>query len=166
MEEWPLTHQELIAAKPLLKQKVSFLDVARQSSRKVETCWHKSFTHRCVCPFHASGLERTPSLYFSEKTKKFHCFACDVHGDLFDFIGLVEGKPWFSVVLDLLDVSDIDTDQIDIADIENTVSHDTVYRLNFGLALRFRDYLKEFEGTDLFAQLNDALYKMLNTRYI
>jgi hypothetical protein len=168
MEDWPLSSQELIAAKPLLNQKVSFLDVARRASRRIEPCWHKDFTHKCVCPFHASGMERTPSLYFSEKNKVFHCFGCDAHGDLFDFIGLVEGQPWFVVVQNLLHGSEIDTDQIDVSELENVVSYDTVYELNYGLAIRLRDYLEDLRGKSFYKEEKkwvDATFKKIDERF-
>lgn len=40
------------------------------------------------CPFHA---DKTPSFSVSEEKGLFHCFGCGESGDVFDFIGKLEG---------------------------------------------------------------------------
>ena len=169
MEDWPLSFQELYAAKALLYEKMSFLDVARRCAHKIMPCWHKDFTHICACPFHAGGEERTPSLYFSEKTKVFHCFACDAHGDLFDFIGFAEGRPWNSVVTDLIDSSNIQESEIDLAEVElNTVSYDVVTEIDFDLSMMLRDYLKSLKDTPAYSdetQWVDRTFGKMDERF-
>ena len=47
-----------------------------------------------LCPFHA---ERTPSFQVSPRWQNFKCWGCGVAGDVFDFIGALEGLksgPW------------------------------------------------------------------------
>ena len=36
-----------------------------------------------LCPFH---MERTPSFTVYPQEARFHCFGCDAHGDIFDFL--------------------------------------------------------------------------------
>jgi DNA primase len=169
MEEWPLSLTELYAAKALLYPKMSFLDVVRRCSRQVTFIGESNFTHVCTCPFHADGEERTPSLKFSEKTKKFRCFACDVYGDIFHFIGLVEGRSWQPVVQAMLRNSDIQESQIELAEFEmNTVRYDIVYEINFDLSLTFRDYLQSFIGHPAYdeeKQWTDQMFVKIDERF-
>lgn len=37
------------------------------------------------CPFHANGVERTPSLHVAEDDSGWYCFACDAGGGIIDF---------------------------------------------------------------------------------
>lgn len=169
MEEWPLSLKELYAAKALLYRKMSFLDVAKRCAHKITPCYHKDFTHTCACPFHAGGEERTPSLYFSEKTKVFHCFSCDAHGDLFDFIGFIEGRPWNTIVRDLVDTSNIEESEIQQAEFEmNTVSYDVIYEISFDLSLMLRDYLSSLVKHPLYADETlwvDRTFKKIDERF-
>ena len=41
-----------------------------------------------LCPFHD---ERTPSFKIYENDQRYHCFGCGAHGDLFDFLEVMEG---------------------------------------------------------------------------
>lgn len=45
-------------------------------------------TFKGLCPFHQ---ERTPSFHVSRIRQSWHCFGCDVGGDIFTFIERVEG---------------------------------------------------------------------------
>jgi DNA primase len=168
MEEWPLSLKELAAAKPMLHQKISFVDVAKRATRKMMPCWQTKFTHKCACPFHADGMERTPSLYFSEESKLFYCFACNINGDLFDFISYLEGRPWSLVVQDLLNSEEIDTEQIDVAEFEaGIINYDIIYHINFELSERLRDYLFKIRDKSYYKQEQDWVdktYKRIDER--
>jgi len=50
------------------------------------------------CPFHG---EKTPSFYVYPEDKQFHCFGCQVHGDVFTFVQRLMGKTFVDTVQDL-----------------------------------------------------------------
>ena len=56
--------------------------------------------YRARCPFHN---ERTPSFYVSPERKSFHCFGCQVHGDIFTFVEKIENIPFVEALKILAD---------------------------------------------------------------
>ena len=44
------------------------------------------------CPFHE---EKTDSFQVRDDWQRFHCFGCDLQGDVFDFVGRIEGLSRF-----------------------------------------------------------------------
>lgn len=44
-----------------------------------------------LCPFHR---EDTPSFSVDSNRQRFHCFGCGADGDVFDFVGRIEGVPF------------------------------------------------------------------------
>lgn len=45
----------------------------------------------CRCVFHD---DNNPSMSFSEKRNRFHCFACEADGDVIDFVMKMDGLPF------------------------------------------------------------------------
>lgn len=149
----PLSIEELAATRILLYPKLSFLDIMKRYSNRVVDVWHADFTHKCTCPLHGKGLEKTPSFYFSEKSKTYKCFACNGGGNIFDLVGIMEGRPWFYVVKDMLDDSNLDPDQIDFSELgSRPVRSDIVHNVNFDLSIALRDYLASVKNSPIYKE--------------
>lgn len=166
----PLSQDELDSIKEALYHRLSFTETVKPYTRSIEECWSENFTHKCTCPFHKEGRERTPSLFFSEKTKQFYCYGCSESGDIFNFLSVIKGRPWQFLVEDYLLNSD---EEIDYSKDENRYSALNVTEfsneLNIFLAHTLRDLLRAHIGTEHYSKLQrwaDSLFKRINERLV
>ena len=60
------------------------------------------------CPFHN---EKTPSFYVSPERNSFHCFGCNVSGDIFSFVEKIEGVAFVDALKLLADRAHVDLAQ-------------------------------------------------------
>lgn len=82
--------------KDQIKETLSIVDVVSTYVRLEKS----GAQFRARCPFHN---ERTPSFYVSSERKNFHCFGCQVHGDIFTFVEKIENIPFFEALKILAD---------------------------------------------------------------
>jgi DNA primase len=82
--------------KDQIKENLSITDVVATYVRLEKS----GAQFRARCPFHN---ERTPSFYVSPERKNFHCFGCQVHGDIFTFVEKIENIPFFEALKILAD---------------------------------------------------------------
>lgn len=71
-----------------IKNQISILDICEEFSIKLENVNNGSFTHRCRCPFHKDGNERTPSLYIDSTNNTFFCYGCGAGNTVINFYNL------------------------------------------------------------------------------
>ena len=63
------------------------IDVAELISEYLTLKPAGSGSFKAICPFHQ---EKTPSLHVSKEKQIWHCFGCDVGGDIFSFVMQIE----------------------------------------------------------------------------
>lgn len=144
---WPLSQDELKSARAVALESTSFLQVALQYALKIEETQSTAFTHRCTCPNnrHKNGQERTPSFYFSEHEKRFMCFGCSISGDVFDFIALMDGLPWYEALRDFLKNNNVVLDSVAI---NSAIAHNfkafayNLFETNLKISSELREHLK------------------------
>jgi DNA primase len=66
---------------------------------------------RGLCPFHG---ERTPSFYVHPARQMFHCFGCQVSGDVFSFVMKLEARPFPEVARLLAERAGVEIPVLDV----------------------------------------------------
>ena len=82
--------------KDQVKENLSIVDVVSTYVRLEKS----GAQFRARCPFHH---EKTPSFYVSPERKSFHCFGCQLHGDIFTFVEKIENIPFYEALKILAD---------------------------------------------------------------
>lgn len=82
--------------KDQVKENLSIVDVVSTYVRLEKS----GAQFRARCPFHN---EKTPSFYVSPERKSFHCFGCQLHGDIFTFVEKIENIPFYEALKILAD---------------------------------------------------------------
>lgn len=167
---WPLSQDELKKARDNLLPSMCFHDVAAKYISKIEESSSSSFTHKCTCPNsrHKNGQERTPSFHFSEQEKRFVCFGCSINGDIFDFIAMMEGMPWYEVVRGVLNNQTLDSSIIGSSqERKNFKAFSTnLFETNLKISTELRDYLKPHVGKSSYRDevvWVEAMFKKLDS---
>ncbi len=95
--------------------------------------------HKGLCPFH---VEKSPSFNVNQQRQFFHCFGCGKSGDIFTFVGELEGKSFVEVARTLAQKAGVDlpAEERSQRDMERARAEETerarMVRLN-DLAARF-----------------------------
>lgn len=88
----PLLSRQTIAD---VRERTNIVDVVR---RYVELKRAGAASWKGICPLHT---ENTPSFHVHEQRQFFHCFGCDKHGDVFQFLVEIEQRSFIEVLRDL-----------------------------------------------------------------
>jgi DNA primase len=160
-----LSEDENKAIRSQLAQSLSFESVAHRYSSHVESVNSVSWTHKCTCPFHKGGSERTPSLNFSDTEKTFFCYGCSARGDIFDFIGMIRGSPGSAVADRYRESKNI---SIDLSATKVTKPRINIHEFNIQLSVAFRDYLSSLSDyLTLCAEIEwaESVFKRIDERF-
>lgn len=164
MNAW-LGPEEIKAIRKYLAHSLSFEMVAKKYSSRIEPVSSATWTHKCICPFHKNGEERTPSLHISETEKTFFCYGCSTHGDIFDFIGIIKGSPGEAVADKYQKSKNID---IDLSNIKAAKPKTNVQEINLQISCAIRDYLYSIKKSDIYlgeVEWADGIFKRIDERF-
>ncbi len=89
-----------------------------------------SGSFKACCPFHQ---EKTPSFYVNRPRQSWHCFGCDIGGDLIDFVQRMEGLDFPETIQLLADKAGV---QLPAFDAKAGSERKRIHELN-DLAARF-----------------------------
>lgn len=97
-------------------------------------------SYKGLCPFHD---ERTPSFYVNPATETWHCFGCQMHGDVIDFIREIEGGDFRYAANLLADQSGIVIKGVDDSDADEQArrKRTRIYEANEAASQFFTDLL-------------------------
>jgi hypothetical protein len=164
MNAW-LTTEESKAIRKHLASKLSFESIGKKHCNRVEPISSSTWTHKCTCPFHKGGHERTPSLHLSDKEKTFFCYGCSAHGDIFDFIGMIRGTPGDAIALRYKEINNIDVDLSEVGPAKPRVN---VQEINLQIGVAIRDYIAQVSDANVKRDeiiWADSIFKRVDERF-
>jgi hypothetical protein len=163
MSEWGATALSR-EARLKLAEKLSFESIASKHCATVEGVASSTWTHKCTCPLHKEGRERTPSFYISDTEKTFFCYGCYIRGDIFDFIGIIKGSPGDVVARRYMESNGIVID--DKPDVDKPRLN--VYTIYLQLSVKIRDYLLSVKDSDIYEielAWADSIFRRIDERF-
>src|SRR5574342_367319 len=110
--DWPVNNpNDIWKYKEHIVKTVKIVDIMAEAGVKLERIYNNQFSHKLRCPFHNNGKEKTPSMYVSENTNSYFCFACGAGSNVLDFVSQLNGTPAVLVLESLAKrIGLIDTD--------------------------------------------------------
>lgn len=84
-------------------------------------------SYKALCPFHQ---EKTPSFTVNPAKQIFHCFGCDLGGDIIRFVMLYDGMPFVEAVEKLAHRGGVDLPKTDAADPKERSLKDSIFKAN------------------------------------
>jgi DNA primase len=143
-DDWPLSQKEIAVARQKLAASYDIVSLVGKLTSNIARYSSSNWTHKCKCPFHAGGNERTPSFFFSEKTGHFRCFSCHLHGDVFDILSKIEGSPAFV----LAEQAAKEEHGLDLeSSFDQSIDTDLRFEINIELSKRLFNWLFKRKGT-------------------
>lgn len=140
--------------------KVRLLDLLKEYGFDVLPKNTGLFTHQLHCPFHEGkngGREKTPSLFISDSTNSYHCFACHAGSTVIDFVSAMDGVPPVVALEKLakkagLIGKDGKWDELQLSQVDESllVPRQTIDPYLFQIGHLIRGHIKSFVGTDDF----------------
>ncbi|MBT4710353.1 MAG: DNA primase [Alphaproteobacteria bacterium] len=112
------------------------------------TLTRRGHEHSGLCPFHA---EKTPSFTVNDSKGFYHCFGCQEHGSIFDFVMKTEGLEFIQAVEQLAREAGVDMPAMDRSarqSPEQKKERDSLYDLMDAAAMWFQDQLREPLGAN------------------
>ena len=112
------------------------------------TLTRRGHEHSGLCPFHA---EKTPSFTVNDSKGFYHCFGCQEHGSIFDFVMKTEGLDFIQAVEQLAREASLDMPGMDRSvrqSPEQKKERDSLYDLMEASATWFQKQLRKPVGAD------------------
>jgi len=111
-------------------------------------------TYKGLCPFHG---EKTPSFHVNRDKGFFHCFGCNVGGDVFKFLELHEKIGFADAVKLLAQRFGVSLPEMEQTDDQraNTAERETLLKVHESAAAWFRQQLEGNAGTRVRRQIAD-----------
>ena len=97
------------------------------------------------CPFHANGMERTPSFKVDDQKGLYYCFGCHESGTIFTFVEKMEHLDFTSAVEYLAEKAGVQIRESSAQDIRRKDESSILYDLYDRLSKTFRYLLLEDE---------------------